>query len=93
LRERMEGKTAYAIARDLNKDAVPTAQGGGRPPDAGPRGRCADDQILIYRSRRSSAHNGSRGYEARHSVRLMVDRVSVESRKGISTRSLAAHEA
>jgi hypothetical protein len=53
----------------------------------------ADDQILIYRSRRSSAHNGSRGYEARHSVRLIVDRVSVESRKGISTRSLAAHEA
>jgi DNA invertase Pin-like site-specific DNA recombinase len=35
LRERMEGKTAYAIARDLNKDAVPTAQGG-RPPGAGP---------------------------------------------------------
>ena len=27
LRERTEGKTAYAIARDLNKDAVPTAQG------------------------------------------------------------------
>jgi hypothetical protein len=25
--ERTEGKTAYAIARDLNKDAVPTAQG------------------------------------------------------------------
>jgi hypothetical protein len=24
---RTEGKTAYAIARDLNKDAVPTAQG------------------------------------------------------------------
>jgi DNA invertase Pin-like site-specific DNA recombinase len=27
LRERTEGKTADAIARDLNKDAVPTAQG------------------------------------------------------------------
>jgi DNA invertase Pin-like site-specific DNA recombinase len=27
LRERMEGKTAYAIGRDLNKDAVPPAQG------------------------------------------------------------------
>ena len=27
LRERTEGKTAYAIARDLNKDAVPTAHG------------------------------------------------------------------
>ena len=27
VRERTEGKTAYAIARDLNKDAVPTAQG------------------------------------------------------------------
>jgi hypothetical protein len=27
LRERTGGKTAYAIARDLNKDAVPTAQG------------------------------------------------------------------
>jgi hypothetical protein len=27
LRERTEGNTAYAIARDLNKDAVPTAQG------------------------------------------------------------------
>jgi hypothetical protein len=27
LRERTEGKTAYAIARDLNRDAVPTAQG------------------------------------------------------------------
>jgi hypothetical protein len=27
LRERTEGKTAYAIARDLNKDTVPTAQG------------------------------------------------------------------
>ena len=27
MRERTEGKTAYAIARDLNKDAVPTAQG------------------------------------------------------------------
>jgi hypothetical protein len=27
LRERTDGKTAYAIARDLNKDAVPTAQG------------------------------------------------------------------
>jgi len=27
VRERVEGKTAYAIARDLNKDAVPTAQG------------------------------------------------------------------
>ena len=27
VRERREGKTAYAIARDLNKDAVPTAQG------------------------------------------------------------------
>jgi Recombinase len=26
LRERLEGKPAYAIARDLNKDAVPTAQ-------------------------------------------------------------------
>jgi Recombinase len=26
-RERTEGKTAYAIARDLNKDAVPTEQG------------------------------------------------------------------
>ena len=27
VRERTEGKTAYAIAGDLNKDAVPTAQG------------------------------------------------------------------
>ena len=27
VRERTEGKTAYAIARDLNQDAVPTAQG------------------------------------------------------------------
>jgi hypothetical protein len=27
VRERTEGKTAYAIARDLNKDAVPSAQG------------------------------------------------------------------
>ena len=27
MRERTEGKTAYVIARDLNKDAVPTAQG------------------------------------------------------------------
>jgi hypothetical protein len=27
VRERTEGKTAYAIARDLNKDAAPTAQG------------------------------------------------------------------
>ena len=27
VRERTEGKTAYAIARDLNKDTVPTAQG------------------------------------------------------------------
>jgi hypothetical protein len=27
LRERTAGKTAYAVARDLNKDAVPTAQG------------------------------------------------------------------
>jgi hypothetical protein len=27
LRERMEGRTAYAIARDLNEDPVPTAQG------------------------------------------------------------------
>jgi DNA invertase Pin-like site-specific DNA recombinase len=27
VRERTEGKTAYANARDLNKDAVPTAQG------------------------------------------------------------------
>jgi DNA invertase Pin-like site-specific DNA recombinase len=27
VRERTEGKTAYAIARDLNKDGVPTAQG------------------------------------------------------------------
>jgi hypothetical protein len=27
LRERTERKTAYPIARDLNKDAVPTAQG------------------------------------------------------------------
>jgi Recombinase len=27
VRERTEGKTAHAIARDLNKDAVPTAQG------------------------------------------------------------------
>ena len=27
VRERTEGKTAYAIARDMNKDAVPTAQG------------------------------------------------------------------
>jgi hypothetical protein len=27
VRERTEGKTAYAIARDLNTDAVPTAQG------------------------------------------------------------------
>ena len=27
VRERMEGKTAYAIARDLNQDAVSTAQG------------------------------------------------------------------
>jgi hypothetical protein len=27
VRERTEGETAYAIARDLNKDAVPTAQG------------------------------------------------------------------
>jgi hypothetical protein len=28
VRERTEGKTAYAITRDLNKDAVPTAQDG-----------------------------------------------------------------
>jgi hypothetical protein len=28
VRERTDGKTAYAIASDLNKDAVPTAQGG-----------------------------------------------------------------
>jgi DNA invertase Pin-like site-specific DNA recombinase len=28
VRERTEGKTAYAIAHDLNSDAVPTAQGG-----------------------------------------------------------------
>jgi DNA invertase Pin-like site-specific DNA recombinase len=27
VRERTDGKTAHAIARDLNKDAVPTAQG------------------------------------------------------------------
>jgi DNA invertase Pin-like site-specific DNA recombinase len=27
VRERLDGRTAYAIARDLNKDAVPTAQG------------------------------------------------------------------
>jgi DNA invertase Pin-like site-specific DNA recombinase len=27
VRERTEGNTAYAIGRDLNKDAVPTAQG------------------------------------------------------------------
>jgi hypothetical protein len=27
VRERVEGKTAYAIARDFNRDAVPTAQG------------------------------------------------------------------
>ena len=27
VRERVDGKTAYAIARDLNKDAVPTAAG------------------------------------------------------------------
>jgi hypothetical protein len=27
VRERTEGKTGYAMARDLNKDAVPTAQG------------------------------------------------------------------
>ncbi len=27
MRERTEGKIVYAIARDLNKDAVPTAQG------------------------------------------------------------------
>jgi Recombinase len=27
VRERVDGKTAYAIARDLNRDAVPTAQG------------------------------------------------------------------
>jgi hypothetical protein len=27
VRERTEGKTAYAIARDLNSDAAPTAQG------------------------------------------------------------------
>jgi len=27
VRERTEGKTAYAIARDLSTDAVPTAQG------------------------------------------------------------------
>jgi hypothetical protein len=26
VRERAEGKTTYAIARDLSKDAVPTAQ-------------------------------------------------------------------
>ena len=29
-RESAEGKTAYAIARDLNRDEVPTAQGGAR---------------------------------------------------------------
>jgi Recombinase len=28
VRERPGGRTAYVIARDLNKDAVPTAQGG-----------------------------------------------------------------
>ena len=40
VRERTERKTAYAIARDLNNDAVPTAQGGApawkestRPPE------------------------------------------------------------
>jgi hypothetical protein len=27
VRERVEGKTAYAIARDLDRDVVPTAQG------------------------------------------------------------------
>lgn len=30
IRERMEGKTAYAIARDLNRDGEPTAHGGKR---------------------------------------------------------------
>jgi hypothetical protein len=33
----MEGKTAYAIARDLNKDAVPTAQGARLVASYGPR--------------------------------------------------------
>jgi DNA invertase Pin-like site-specific DNA recombinase len=44
VRERTEGKTAYAIARDLNSDAVPTAQVRApgrsyspRPADAGRR--------------------------------------------------------
>jgi len=27
MRKRTDGKTTYAIARDLNRDAVPTAQG------------------------------------------------------------------
>jgi DNA invertase Pin-like site-specific DNA recombinase len=31
VRERVDGKTAYATARDLNKDAVPTAQGARAP--------------------------------------------------------------
>jgi hypothetical protein len=32
VRERVDGKTAYAIARDLNKDAVPGARAPGRKP-------------------------------------------------------------
>jgi DNA invertase Pin-like site-specific DNA recombinase len=37
VRERTEGKTAHAIARDLNKDAVPTAQGARLVASYGPR--------------------------------------------------------
>ena len=37
VRERTEGKTAYAIARDLNSDAVPTAQGARLVASYGPR--------------------------------------------------------
>jgi hypothetical protein len=47
VRERAEGKTSYAIARDLNKDAVPTAQGARLVASHGPRVADAGRRSLL----------------------------------------------
>jgi hypothetical protein len=57
LRERTEGKTAYAIARDLNKDAVPMRKGARLVASYGPRAADAGRRSLITTVSLLATHN------------------------------------
>jgi hypothetical protein len=72
VREYTEGKTAYAIARDLNRDAAPTAQGCARlvasyGPRAADAGRRLSTAFIDY------GHRGLRrpNLNGRHGQRIL----------------------